>query len=102
MYCESNVEDDTCWVAFHAKNEKYMELFPSINALFPLFHDSSMIHHQVPVLCADQSLYTLEKIVQWNSQNILERINLSYFLFHFLLSRISFELWDNFWQVVDG
>ncbi|KAK3909702.1 Cis-prenyltransferase 4, chloroplastic [Frankliniella fusca] len=73
------------WAAFHAT--KHLDaILPATNALLPLFETSSedeeMMYHgmrlvrdlvnhlnkgQVPVLCVDQPLYKLARLIQWNS-----------------------------------
>lgn len=71
--------------AFNSSKLDQTQQHMSITALLPLFHEkaatAAMIKHgmqlvkkttdllnthQVPVLCADQPLYTLGKLIQWN------------------------------------
>lgn len=79
--CKSGVS----WSAFHSERQLISSISPAICALLPLFRESSnsvaMIKHamdvvkvalnhlnpgQTPVMAADQPLYTLVKIIQWN------------------------------------
>ncbi|KAK3912859.1 Chromosome-associated kinesin KIF4 [Frankliniella fusca] len=78
-------DHNVSWAAFHAAKEVAAHL-PATNALLPLFEscseDVDMMRHgmslvkllvehlnggQVPVLCVDQPLYKLARLVQWNS-----------------------------------
>lgn len=73
------------WSAFHGANEADELREPTISALLPVHHEKSgtlsMMNHgidkaientnflnegQTPVLCMDQPLLTLCKIIQWN------------------------------------
>lgn len=72
------------WAGFHASRDQAPKQI-SINALLPLFNEKStspgMVRHvmdligaitlylnkdQIPVVCGDQPLFTMAKIVQWN------------------------------------
>lgn len=86
--CEpQDVDGDSniSWAAYHANRQPVPEHPPAITALLPLFPDDSksvaMIRHaldmiqqavkllnpdQVPVVTADQPLYTIAKHIQWN------------------------------------
>ncbi|KAK3924496.1 3-dehydroquinate synthase, partial [Frankliniella fusca] len=77
---------DLTWAAFHATNDpRDLDVLPIVNTLLPLFHEvaetPSMVKHglnivisitsmvnagQTPVMCMDQPLYALGKILQWN------------------------------------
>ncbi|KAK3921529.1 Chromosome-associated kinesin KIF4 [Frankliniella fusca] len=73
------------WAAFRSEQQSVTALDVSISSLLPLFHEKSsspaMVKHamdlvkscteflnpgQTPVMCADQPLFTLAKLIQWN------------------------------------
>lgn len=85
MVLGSSDPKNISWGAFNFSALEKKQQYQSIRALLPLFHEkaasAAMIKHgmqlvtkltdllntkQVPVLCADQPLFTLGKLIQWN------------------------------------
>lgn len=82
---ESDQILDATWAGYHATNSNVTLEPVAINSILPLFHENStsvsMVKHamnlavnltiylnsnQIPIFCADQPLYALVKLVQWN------------------------------------
>ena len=86
---KDNINGWISWSAYHAAHQESTVPPPAIYALLPLFLDSAhsvaMIRHstdivkaavqhlnpgQVPIITADQPLYTIIKEIQWTWPNI--------------------------------
>lgn len=84
---EGNKNNDCSWAAYHATKSanKSQHFHSAVCALLPLFAEAStsvsMLRHgmdiitnithflnpqQTPVMCGDQPLYTIGKLIQWN------------------------------------